>query len=127
LQFGVKKVHYGRLQAFSLGILCNILVCLGVWLAWAGKRAVDKIAGIIFPVTAFVACGFEHSVANMFYLPFAYVLKELGYQVGGIADLTISNMLFHNFIPVTLGNVVGGAVFVGLLYWMVYGQRRSKV
>ncbi|MDR2541262.1 MAG: formate/nitrite transporter family protein [Candidatus Peribacteria bacterium] len=74
LSLGIKKLHYGFLQAMSLGILCNILVCLGVRLARAGKRAVDKIAGIVFPVTAFVACGFEHSVANMFYLPYAYLL-----------------------------------------------------
>jgi formate/nitrite transporter len=126
LQFGVKKLHYGRWQAFSLGILCNMLVCLGVWLAWAGKRAVDKIVGIIFPVTAFVACGFEHSVANMFYLPFAYALKGLGYQIEGIADITLSNMFFQNFLPVTLGNVVGGAVFVGLLYWIVYRQKQGS-
>jgi formate transporter len=125
LQLGVKKLHYGRWQAFSLGILCNILVCLGVRLAWAGKRAIDKIAGIIFPVTAFVACGFEHCVANMFYLPFAYFLKLLGYQVEGMMDMTLGNMFFQNFLPVTLGNVVGGAVFVGLLYWIVYGQRKE--
>ncbi|MDR2190794.1 MAG: formate/nitrite transporter family protein [Candidatus Peribacteria bacterium] len=124
LQCAVKKLHYGRWQAFSLGILCNILVCLGVWLAWAGKRAVDKIMGIIFPVTAFVACGFEHCVANMFYLPFAYVLKWLGYQVEGIIDITIDKMFFQNFLPVTLGNLIGGAVFVGLLYWIVYHHQK---
>jgi formate/nitrite transporter len=124
LQLGVKKLHYGWWQALSLGILCNILVCLGVWLARAGKRAVDKIAGMIFPITAFVACGFEHSVANMFYLPFAYFLKLGGYPGAGIADITLENIVFHNLLPVTLGNLIGGAVFVGVLYWIVYHPKR---
>jgi formate/nitrite transporter FocA (FNT family) len=93
LQIGEKKLHYGRWQALFLGVLCNILVCLGVRLARAGKRAVDKIAGIIFPVTAFVACGFEHSVANMFYLPYAYLLG---------LETNIGEMLWNNFLPVSI-------------------------
>ncbi|MDR0608313.1 MAG: formate/nitrite transporter family protein [Candidatus Peribacteria bacterium] len=93
LNIGEKKLHYGRRQALSLGILCNILVCLGVRLARAGKRAIDKIAGIIFPVTAFVACGFEHSVANMFYLPYAYLLG---------LETSSSEILWNNLLPVSI-------------------------
>ena len=124
LTLGVHKVGYGFVQAFCLGILCNILVCLGVWLAYAGKTAVDKIAGIIFPVTAFVACGFEHSVANMFYLPFAYLLKFVGAVPAGmdVSTLTLHNIFIGNFLPVTLGNFVGGALFVGALYWILHGK-----
>jgi formate transporter len=114
LSLGEKKMHYGFLQAMSLGILCNILVCLGVRLARAGKRAVDKIAGMVFPVTAFVACGFEHSVANMFYLPFAYFLG---------LDASIGEIFLHNLLPVTIGNIIGGAIFVGLLYWVLYHKK----
>jgi formate transporter len=119
LSLGVKKVQYGWLQAFTLGILCNILVCLGVWLSLAGKRLSDKVLGIFFPVTAFVACGFEHSVANMFYLPFAYLLKMLGYEANGIAELTLEQIFIGNLVPVSIGNLIGGALFVGLLYWIL--------
>jgi formate/nitrite transporter len=114
LNLGEKKLHYGWFQAVSLGILCNILVCLGVWLAWAGKRAADKILGIIFPVTAFVACGFEHSVANMFYLPYAYFLG---------LEASIGEIFLKNLLPVTIGNIIGGAVFVGLAYWIIYHKK----
>ena len=125
LNLGVKKVHYGRWQALFLGILCNILVCLGVWLSWAGKRLSDKILGIIFPVTAFVACGFEHSVANMFYLPFAYVLKIMGFGGEGVSDITLGNIFWGNLLPVSIGNLIGGAVFVGLLYWILYHKEKG--
>jgi formate/nitrite transporter len=116
LNLSEKKLHYHWIQALSLGILCNILVCLGVWLAWAGKTVVDKISGIIFPITAFVACGFEHSVANMFYLPYAYLLG---------LETTIGEIFLNNLLPVTIGNLMGGAVFVGLLYWMMYHNKKG--
>ncbi len=124
LKMGIHKLEYGFLQAFSLGILCNILVCLGVWLSWAAKTVSWKILGIIFPVTAFVGAGFEHSVANMYYLSFAWILKYLwlGTDLHGISELTWSNIFVHNLLPVTLGNIVGGAVFVGLIYWFLYGR-----
>jgi formate/nitrite transporter FocA (FNT family) len=98
-------------------------VCLGVWLSRAGKRLSDKVWGILFPVTAFVACGFEHSVANMFYLPFAYVLTLMGYGGEGIGDITLGNIFMGNLLPVTLGNIVGGAFFVGVIYWIMYHKK----
>lgn len=125
LNIGVHKLDYGFLQALSLGILCNILVCLGVWLAWSGRSTGDKILGIIFPITAFVAGGFEHSVANMFYLPFAYLLKISGFVGENIntAHLTLKYVFVNNLLPVTLGNIIGWAVFVGMAYWWLYSKK----
>ena len=125
LNIGVHKLDYGFLQALSLGILCNILVCLGVWLAWSWRSTGDKVLGIIFPITAFVAAGFEHVVANMFYLPFAYILKISGFVVENIdvAHLTLKYIFVNNLLPVTLGNIIGWAVFVGIVYWWLYGKK----
>lgn len=122
----VHKLEYGFRQAFSLGILCNILVCLWVWLAYSGKSTVDKIAGIVFPVTAFVACGFEHSVANMFYLPFVYLLKAFWFVplVWDLSSVTVYNIFVGNLLPVSIGNLVGWSLFVGVLYRYLY-QRSS--
>ncbi len=100
-------------DAFFRGVLCNLLVCLAVWLAMAGRTVTDKILAIIFPITAFVAAGFEHSVANMYFIPLGIFLH---------ADIGIADML-RNLIPVTLGNLVGGAGMVGLVYHTIY--RRS--
>lgn len=125
LNIGVHKLDYGFVQALSLGILCNILVCLGVWLAWSGRSTGDKVLGIIFPITAFVAWGFEHSVANMFYLPFAYLLKISGFMVENIdtAHLTLKYIFVNNLLPVTLGNIIGWAVFVGMAYWWLHNKK----
>lgn len=125
LNIWVHKMDYGFMQAIVLGILCNILVCLGVWLARSGRSTGDKVLGIIFPITAFVAAGFEHVVANMFYLPMAYLLKITGFAVENIdvSQLTLKNIFVHNMLPVTLGNFIGGAVFVGILYWWLYSKK----
>ena len=103
------------MEAFFKGVLCNVLVCLAVWIAMAGRNVADKILAVTFPITAFVACGFEHSVANMYFIP-------LGMLLG--ADFTVLSFL-RNLIPVTLGNLVGGAGMVGLVYWVIY--RRGSV
>ncbi len=118
INIGVHKLQYGFFQAFSLGILCNILVCLWVWLAYSWRSTADKILGILFPVTAFVACGFEHSVANMFYLPFIYVAKLAGLITvpWDAASINLYTIVIKNLLPVTLGNFVWWAVFVGMLY-----------
>ncbi|AHB41372.1 putative formate transporter 1 [candidate division SR1 bacterium RAAC1_SR1_1] len=125
MNIGLHKLDYGFMQAVSLGILCNILVCLGVWLAWSGKSTGDKVLGIIFPIIAFVAGGFEHSVANMFYLPFAYLLKISGFAVANVdmSHLTLKYIFVNNLLPVTIGNIIGGAVFVGMAYWWLYGKK----
>jgi len=105
------KVNQGFWRLFLKGIGCNWLVCLSIWLALASEEAAGKILGIWFPIMAFVTLGFEHSVANMFFIP-------LGIYYG--ADVTWTQFFIINLIPVTLGNIVGGSFFVGAVYWYVY-------
>jgi len=114
---------------FVRGILCNVLVCLAVWLAMAGKTVVDKVFAIIFPIAAFVAIGFEHSIANMYFIPQGMLLKdepglaaaaqEAGLKPEQLASLDW-NGLVSNITAATLGNIVGGGLLVGLVYWFVY-------
>lgn len=116
---------------FFKGILCNMLVCMGVWIAYAGHSVSDKILGLILPISAFVAAGFEHCVANMYFLPLAWVLVEAGKTPADFdASLITIGGIVHNLVPVTLGNIVGGAGFVGVVYWLIYkrglGPRPSK-
>lgn len=119
------KAGLSPLRAFVRGILCNILVCLAVWMGGAGKTVCDKLAATVLPVVAFVAMGFEHSVANMFFLPLGLIAQEAAGIAGpamGIAAMwqgSLSNLLF-----VTLGNVVGG-VLVAAAYWFAYGRVRE--
>jgi len=122
------KLHHTWIQAFSLGILCNLLVCLGIWMTFTTKDMLTKALLIILPVTMFVSSGFEHSIANMFMVPLGIALQhaftpemllELGYNSSTFADLTVSHFVINNLIPVTLGNIVGGAVIVGLGNWLI--------
>jgi formate/nitrite transporter len=113
------------MEAFTRGILCNILVCLAVWLCFAGRTVVDKVLAILFPITAFVAMGFEHSVANMYFISAGLLAKQQPEFLSlmntmNVDNLTIINFLYNNLLPVTLGNVVGGSVFVALFYWFIY-------
>jgi len=127
------KVNLDFVQAFSLGILCNALVCLAVWLAMGGRSVTDKILAIIFPISAFVAIGFEHSVANMYFIPFALMIKDdpelLSVIQNSDLPVDLSNLdlmgLFSNLLPVSLGNIVGGSLFVGLVYWLIYLRRKA--
>lgn len=111
---------------FWRGVLANALVCLAVWLTQAARSVTDKIVAILLPISAFVAAGFEHSVANMFFIPYGLLLKREATVVAAaglppekLASLTGTGFL-HNLAPATLGNVVGGAVLVGLVYWVSY-------
>ena len=106
------KVKMPFAQAFIKAIGCNWLVCLAVWLANASDDIIGKIVGIWFPIMAFVTIGFEHSVANMFFIPLGLFL--------GAKGVTWSTMIINNLVPVTLGNIVGGAVFVACIYWFTY-------
>lgn len=106
----VGKLALSPLEAFVRGILCNILVCLAIWLCFAAHSVSSKILAIVFPISAFVALGFEHSVANMYLIPVG-LLAAGGFDLGGFLG---------NLIPVTLGNLVGGGIFVALVYWLVY-------
>ncbi len=109
--------------AFFSGVLCNILVCLAVWMAFAGRSVVDKAVAIVFPISAFVAAGFEHSIANMYFIPMGLLLKADGATLPGIDTITWAGLL-GNLAPVILGNLVGGSGFVVLVYHLIY--RRSR-
>jgi formate/nitrite transporter len=116
------KVNIPFIQLVARGILCNWLVCLAVWLATSADDTTGKIFACFFPITAFVACGFEHSVANMFFIPLGIMLKAVPGLVSQVelANLTWGGFIFRNLIPVTVGNVIGGGFFVATLYWYVY-------
>jgi formate/nitrite transporter len=111
---------------FVRAILANALVCLAVWLASGGRSVIDKIFGILFPIAAFVAAGFEHSIANMYFIPIGLLLsdqsvpvKVAGLPPAQLADLNVGGAL-SNIVAATLGNIVGGAILVGIVYWFVY-------
>jgi formate/nitrite transporter FocA (FNT family) len=98
-----------------------VLVCAAVWLAYAGRSVTDKLVAVILPVSAFIAAGFEHCVANMYFLPLAWLLVQTGRAPGTFdASLITLSGIIHNLVPVTLGNIVGGAGFVGAFYWTIY-------
>jgi formate/nitrite transporter len=111
-------------EAFYKAILCNVLVCLAVWTAMAGRTVTDKILAIVFPISAFVAAGFEHCVANMYLIPLGLMVRDNAILADApqLAALTWPRF-FLSLIPVTLGNLAGGAGMVGLVYWVIY--RRS--
>ena len=125
------KVQLGWVQAVFLGIMCNVLVCLAVWMTYSARSTMDKIAAIIFPITAFVAAGFEHSVANMYFIPMGLLIKEYDPTFTAsteiaLENLTWPNFLVNNLLPVTLGNIIGGAVLVAIIYWFVFLRHASK-
>lgn len=129
LNIANSKTGLGFVQAIMLGLICNALVCLAVWLTFSAGTTTDKILAIIFPVTAFVAAGTEHSVANMFFIPIGLMVKNFGgasffESIGKTAqdfpNLTMGNFFVDNLLPVTIGNIIGGAVMVGLIYWFIY-------
>lgn len=121
------KIDLSFEQAFVLGILANFLVCLGVWMSLGAKSYGSKALAAFFPVAVFVLSGFEHSIANMYYIPAGILAKNIsdlaaktGLDAAALASINIPNMLVKNLIPVTLGNITGGAILVGLLYFLAY-------
>jgi len=124
------KVQLTFTEALCRGIACNWLVCLAVWLSTASDDVTGKIFAIFFPITAFVASGFEHSIANMFFIPMGLLLKDVSAVVEkaglDLSHLTWSSFLGNNLLPVTLGNIIGGAFFVGTLYWYIYLHDAKK-
>ena len=123
------KISHDFLPALMLGIFCNALVCLAVWLCMGARTTSDKIAAIIFPITAFVAAGFEHSIANMYFIPIGLFIKggapaefwtNIGKTAADYGGLTWSSFFVANLLPVTIGNIIGGALMVGLVYWFIY-------
>ena len=127
LQSAAAKCALSGTSAFFLGVLCNVLVCLAVWMSLSALDAGGKLWAIVFPVAAFVACGFEHVVANLYVFPLALLLVHFP-ELGGMKVLPDSSVLVHieplnmvhNLVYVLLGNMVGGVLLVGLVYWFVY-------
>lgn len=125
-----KKVNLSFMAAFSRGLLCNALVCLSVWLCYSGRNLADKVLSVIFPIGGFVASGFEHCVANMYFIPMGLMLRKnpdvvavAGKIAGKSLDLSLltwKGFLVNNLFPVTLGNFVGGVVLIGIVFWFIY-------
>jgi len=122
------KVNLPFMVALTRGIMCNVLVCLAVWLCFSGRSVTDKILAIIFPITAFVALGFEHSVANMYFIPMGIILKSVPAVVSKVSadlsNLTWLGFAVKNLIPVTIGNIIGGGVLVAAVYWLIYERKK---
>lgn len=130
------RLSLGFGQAVALGVLCNALVCLAVWMTYSARSTTDRVLAAMLPIAAFVAAGFEHSIANLFSVPLALLIRDFapasfwtdlealtGRAADSYASLTWSGFLLDNLLPVTLGNIVGGGVLVGAVYWFVYLRR----
>jgi formate transporter len=129
------KVNLGFGEALVRGILCNALVCLAIWLCFSARTVVDKIMAIMFPITAFVAAGFEHSIANMYFIPMGILMtgqpavtEAAGVTAGSLSNLTWTGFV-GNLIPVTIGNIIGGGILIAAVYWLAYmrGDRTVEV
>ena len=121
VQIARSKISLDPVSALARGVLCNVLVCLAVWLCMGARSVTDKILAILFPISAFVACGFEHSVANMYFLPIGVALAA-----GTSAPLSVTDAV-GNLALVTIGNVLGGTILVALVYWSVYLRSSNEV
>jgi len=136
LTIGNTKCGFTFIQAIALGIMCNALVCMAVWMCYSARSTTDRILAIIPPIACFVAAGFEHSVANMYFIPIALFIKGLDSKVydaivtnlnagKDFANLTWDKFFINNLLPVTIGNIIGGAFMVGLIYWFVYLRKQT--
>jgi formate transporter len=133
LTIGDAKAGLEFIPAIALGMMCNALVCLAVWLTFSARTTTDRILAIVPPIAAFVAIGFEHSVANMYFIPEALAIRTwakpefwtaVDRQPADFPNLTLDAFLVGNLLPVTIGNVIGGAIMVGVVYWFVYLRAR---
>ena len=125
------KVQLGFIQAIALGVLCNMLVCLAIWLTLSARSTIDKIAAIIFPITAFVAAGFEHSIANMYFIPMGLLIKNFDPAFAAAAQIDLNGLtwvtfLVDNLLPVTIGNIIGGSLGVAAVYWSIFLRRKPS-
>jgi formate/nitrite transporter len=129
------KVQLGFVQAVALGTLCNALVCLAVWLTFSARTTTDRVLCVVPPIAAFVAAGFEHSVANMYFIPIALLIKAgappsfwaaIGKTPADFPALSWENFLLANLLPVTLGNIIGGTLLVGAVYWFIYLRKAGE-
>lgn len=129
LQTADHKMHHTFIEAVCLGILANLMVCLAVWMSYSGRSLMDKAFIMVLPVAMFVASGFEHSIANMFMIPMGIVIRDfatpefwaaVGSSPESFSHLTVMSFITDNLIPVTIGNIIGGGLLVGLTYWVIY-------
>ena len=125
LKIAILKCSLPFWTAFFKGVMCNVLVCMAVWMALAGRSVIDKAVAIVFPISAFVAAGFEHSIANMYFIPMGMLLKVFG-NTGASADAVTWIGFFNNLAPVILGNIIGGSVLVGLVYHVIYLRASTR-
>jgi formate transporter len=123
------KIHHTFVEAVALGILCNLMVCVAVWMSFGGRTMTDKALIMVLPVAMFVASGFEHSIANMFMIPVGIAIQTftgpefwqaIGADPAKYADLTVGHFIINNLIPVTIGNIIGGGGMIGLTYWFIF-------
>jgi formate/nitrite transporter len=133
LAIAAAKAALPTIQLFFLAVLCNVLVCLAVWMSFGARSAADKVMVIVPPIAAFVAAGFEHSIANLYFLPYGLAIKAwarpefwaaIGQNAADYPKLT-AGFALHNIVVATLGNLVGGSLMVGAIYWFVYLRRRA--
>jgi formate transporter len=126
LAIAVAKMRLGFGQAVALGVLCNALVCLAVWMTYSARSTTDRVLVVVPPVAAFVAAGFEHSIANMYFVPLALLIRDFDPAFGsgvGVEWLGWGRFVTWNLVPVTVGNLIGGTVLVAAVYWFVYLRR----
>ena len=132
LVMATAKVDLSLARAVALGILCNALVCLAVWISWGARSTIDRAVAVVPPIAAFVAMGFEHSVANMVLIPYGVLLRRDEERVAGlpgapdVTELGWDAYLWSNLLPVTIGNVIGGTLLVALVYWAAYLRPRQN-
>jgi formate transporter len=133
LMIAASKAALPTVPLFFLAVLCNVLVCLAVWMSFGARSAADKVLVIVPPIAAFVAAGFEHSIANLYFLPYGLAIKTwapaefwltLGHTAADYPALTVAGAL-HNIIVATVGNLIGGSLMVGAVYWFVYLRPRQ--
>ncbi|WP_437886971.1 formate transporter FocA [Phytobacter sp. V91] len=135
LQTADHKMHHTFIEAVCLGTLCNLMVCLAVWMSYSGHTLTDKIMAMLLPIGMFVASGFEHSIANMFLIPLAIIIRDFAPDTfwttvhsspDNFPALTVSNFITANLIPVTIGNIIGGGLLVGVTYWIIYLRNQNN-
>jgi len=128
------KAALAFVPALTLGIMCNALVCLASWMCYGARTTVDRVVTLLLPITAFVAAGFEHSIANIYFIPMGLFIKagapdsfwaDIGKTAADFPALTWSNFLFSNLLPVTIGNIIGGSVMVAAVYWFIYLRKKA--
>lgn len=136
LSLANSKADLAFVPALTLGIMCNALVCLAVWMCYSARTTIDRVFSIVPPVAAFVAAGFEHSIANVYFIPMGLFIKNwagdtfwqsIGKTAADFPALTWSNFLWGNLLPVTIGNIIGGSLLVGAVYWFVYLRKHQQI